>query len=266
RKNITVLDLEVQDRGTVEQILVQSGFDGEVHYIMNDVKETPEETLSRFTKRMLDKNPDVAMIDSIGGYRPNAELEGEIGDRNVGQKALEMGQFSGRLIRGLQLSGDKPNAVFMTNHLHPKIGFMALGNTTTGGETKKYLSTVRIALSQHFMNKSAVAFGTSWLIKGKVDNNRFGYSGREFYLYMIGGEGVHTGLTAMWDCILYGYADLSSKAVKESTTVTMDGVPYGKLGTIIRDRNSEPERFNQFINVLKSQGLQSTETEEKDEE
>lgn len=268
-KNCTVLDLEIQERSTVEQILTGSGFDKELFYIMVHADESPEQTLGRFTDKMFQKNPDVALMDSIGAYQPNAVLEGDIGDRNVGQKALEMGQLSARLMRVLQLA-DKPNTIFMTNHVHPKIGFMALGNTTTGGETKKYLSHLRVSLSQAYSNKSPVHFGHSWLVKGKIENNRFGYSGREFHVFFVGGEGVHQGLTAMWECILYGFADVSSKKLQDSTTVTMDGQPFGKLSTIFRDRNSEPEKFIPFINRLKSEELnqvsESENVEEKEDE
>lgn len=264
-KNCTVLDLEIQERNTVEQILTKAGFDKELYYIMTRQNESPEETLGRFTDKMFEKNPDVALLDSIGAYQPNAVLEGDIGDRNVGQKALEMGQLAARLMRGLQLA-DKPNSIFMTNHVHPKIGYMAMGNTTTGGETKKYLSHLRVNLSQAFINKSVVHFGSSWLVKGRIENNRFGYSNKDFYVFFVGGEGVHIGLTAMWECIAYGLANLSSKKVQDSTTVTMDGQSFGKMSTIFRDRDNEPERFIPFINRLKAETLNSSSDEDIEEE
>ena len=251
-KQITIVDFEIQERNTIEQMLKGVGYSGEVFYIMNKDKERPEDTLGRFTDRMFEKNPDVALVDSLGGYRPNAELEGKIGDRNVGQKALEIGQLSGRLIRGLQLA-DKPNSIFMTNHMHPNIGSMVQGHTTSGGETKKYLSHVRMALKRCFLGKKVAKFDGSWLIQGHVDSNRFGFSGRDFYAYLVEGEGIHLGLTAMWECIIKEYAELSSKSFTEGTTVSMDSKSYGKLGTILRDRNTEPELFVPFLNRMKAE-------------
>lgn len=212
---------------------------------------------------MFEKNPDISLIDSLGGYRPNAELEGDIGDRNVGQKALEIGQLSGRLIRGLQLA-DNPNSIIMTNHVHPTIGAMIQGNVTSGGETKKYLSHIRISLKRCFFGKKVADFGESWLVEGHIDSNRFGYSKRDFYAYMVGGEGVHLGLTAMWECLAYGYADLSSQSYTESTTVSMDGKSYGKISKILRDRHNEPELFTPFQNKLLAQEL--TQSHEDTEE
>lgn len=262
-KNVTVLDLEIQDRGTVEQILAKNGFDGDLHYIMNKGEERPEDTLGRFTDRMIEKNPDVAMVDSLGAYYPNATLEGDIGDRNVGQKAFEIGQFSARLIRALQLA-DKPNSIMMTNHQHPTFGSMIAGHETSGGVTKKFLSHVRIDLKRAFLDKSVVDFGNSWLVTGRVDNNRFGYSKREFHVYIVGGEGIHIGLSAMWDCIVAGWATLSSKKPTLATTVSMDGESFGKMEIILRDRNSEPQKFVPFLNKIKEMdGMTQSQDEEE---
>lgn len=265
-KNISILDLEIQERTTVEQILSKSGFDGELHYIMATGEETPEETLGRFTDRMIEKNPDVAVVDSLGAYYPNATFEGEIGDRNVGQKAFEIGQFAARLMRALQISKDVPNAIFMTNHQHPTFGSMVGGQETSGGVTKKFLSHVRIELKRAYLGQSVVDLGGSWLVKGRVENNRFGFSRREFYVYLVGGEGIHVGLSAMWDCIIKGEATLSSKKPTDATTVSMDGQSFGKLGILVRDRNSEPQKFVPFINKLKEIGLTQSQLEEDEED
>lgn len=265
-KNFSILDLEIQNRETIERVLGNSGFDGEVFYIMNNGNETPEETLGRFTDRMHEKNPDVAVVDSLGAFYPNATLEGEIGDRNVGQKAFEIGQFSFRLIRALSICGENPNAIFMTNHQHPTFGSMIAGTETSGGVTKKFLSHVRIDLKRFFLDKSVVDFGESRLIKGRIDNNRFGYSHREFQVYLVDGEGIHLGLSAMWDCIVAGYAELSSKKPTDGTTVSMDGQSFGKLGILVRDRNSEPQKFVPFINKLKEMSLTQSQLEEDEEE
>lgn len=264
-KNITFLDLEIQNRETIEKILANSGFDGEVHYITSQKDETPEETLERFTDRMFVADPDVGMVDSLGAFYPNSTLEGDIGDRNVGQKAFEIGQFCFRLIRALQIA-KTPTAVAMTNHQHPTFGSMIAGQETSGGVTKKFLSHVRIDLKRAFLGTSVVDFGTSWLIKGRIDNNRFGYQKREFHVFMVGGEGVHLGLSAMWDCVVAGHAELSSKKPTEATTVSMDGQSFGKLGILLRDRNTEPQKFLPFINKLKEMQNETQSLEDDEEE
>lgn len=270
-KGISVLDFEIQNRDTVSGILERSGFDAGVHYIQNQPKERPEDTVERFVDRMFDKsegksgeyrynNPDVGLMDSIGGFHPAAEVEGKIGDANMGRKAFEMGQISRRYIRALSLA-KQPGTIIMTNHEHPNFQAIGFGNTTvtSGGESKKYMSQVRIRLVDAFIKKESmkdaafsggVKFDGSWLIKGKVNENRFGMSDQDFYVFMIGGEGMHQGLTAMFECLIYGLASSSAKALKESAAISLDGVSYGKLGKIIRDRDNID--FTPFTNALKA--------------
>lgn len=267
-KGVTILDFEGQANDTVSGILEGTGFDGEVHFIRNKGNERPEDTVERFCDRMFDlqkkektyENPDVGLMDSIGAFRPMAELEGKIGDANMGLKAREMGQISSRFLRSLQLS-KSPGTIWMTNHEHPNmsIGFGNPLPITSGGETKKYLSQIRIRLTDAYVKKETlksaafsgqVKFDGSWLIEGKVNENRFGISDQKFYVYMVGGQGIHAGLTSVIECLIYGYAESSAQALKESATITLDGKSYGKIGKMIRDRNTDPEIFIPFRNAL----------------
>jgi RecA/RadA recombinase len=271
KKSITILDFEIQNRHTVEGILTNAGYSGDVNYIQNVGKERSEETLARFTDAMFDKqgktmtyaNPDIGILDSLGGFRPTAELEGDIGDANMGLKPRELGQLTGRLIRALQLA-EKPNTIFMTNHLHPNIGFLKFGSSTTGGETRKYLSHVRIDMKKGLFAKSFVDFGEHWLVKGKIDNNRFGFSQTDFQLYIIGGQGVHVGLSAVWDCIAYGLAFPSTQKFTETTTISLDGKSFGKFGAMVEKRNKDKEFFTPFINKLQAEGLTQSQEFEDD--
>jgi len=262
-KGITILDFEGQENATVEGILSNTKYDGEVCFIRNQGEERPEDTVERFCDRMFDlqgknktyENPDVGLMDSIGGFRPMAELEGKIGDANMGTKAREMGQISSRFIRSLQLS-QSPGTIFMTNHEHPNmsIGFGNPAPITSGGETKKYLSQIRIRLTDCYLKKSSTKFDGAWLMEGKVNDNRFGISDERFYAFMVGGEGVHKGLTAMFECLVYDYAESSAQSLRDSTTITLDGKSYGKIGRIIRDRKDD-EMFVPFLNALKANAI-----------
>lgn len=280
-KGISILDLEIQERDTVSNILDNTGYDGEVHYVQQQDQERPEDTVERFCDRMFDlqgknkthENPDVGLMDSIGAYHPAAEMEGKIGDANMGIKAREMGQISRRFIRSLQLA-ESPHTIIMTNHEHPNMSIGFGAPITAGGETKKYLSQIRIRLTDAYVKKETlktaafsgqVKLDGSWLIEGKVNENRFGISDQKFYVYMVGGEGIHEGLTAIMECLLYGYAESSAQSIKESATISLDGKSYGKWGQIIRKRHDDPEMFIPFINRLKVQDVE-VEEETEDEE
>lgn len=275
-KGVSVLDFEIQHRDTVIGILENAGFDGEVHYIQQQPKERSEDTVERFCDRMFGLNgkthvnPDVGLMDSIGGFYPTAELEGKIGDANMGKKPFEMGQISRRFIRSLQLA-ENPHTIIMTNHEHPNFQSIGFNNApiTSGGESKKYMSQIRIRLSDAYIKKEtykdsafsgSVKFDGSWLVEGKVNENRFGMSDQKFWCYLVGGEGIHAGLTAMIECLIFGLAESSAKSLTETSTISIDGASMGKLGKIIRDRKDE-EIFVPFRNALKAQSNDTESTE-----
>jgi RecA/RadA recombinase len=260
-KNITLLDWEGQSRETIEGILEAQKFLGNVNYMLNKGSETTEDTLERFVEAIMDENQNVALMDSIGAFRPTALMEGKIGDSNMGVFAREMGQFANKLTHA-SLRWDEPGVVFLTNHVHPTIGSMVQGQTTSGGEKKKYLAHVRIDLKRAYIGNSPVNFGESYLLRGKVDSNRFGFSGKEFYVFIVGGEGIHVGLTAVWDCVIAGHATLSAKSIKDSVVVSMDGQSYGKFRSIFAQRDNS-EFFVPFINRLRENDTVSLDESDK---
>lgn len=268
-KDIVLLDWEGQNRETVESLLAQAGFEGTVDYVLNLPKETSEETVSRFIKKLYEDNQPVALVDSVGAFRPTANMEGDLSDANMGAFARETGRYHDWMVAALQRATNK-GVIFTTNHLHPKIGFRVTGQDTAGGVKHTYLSHIRIDLKRAFMkNKdgseggTTLDFGESWLINGHIDSSRVGFSKRDFYVYMIAGEGIHLGLTAVWDCIMQGKAEVSAKKITDAVTITMDGQNFGKLRTLIHSRN-EKEMFVPFLNKLKELDTVSDDEEEEE--
>ncbi len=85
---------------------------------------------------------DVVVIDSVAALVPRAEIEGDMGDAQVGLQARLMSQAL-RKLTGV-VSKSRTSLVFI-NQLRVKIGVM-FGNpeTTTGGRALKFYSSVRI--------------------------------------------------------------------------------------------------------------------------
>jgi recombination protein RecA len=85
---------------------------------------------------------DVIVIDSVAALVPRAELEGEIGDTQVGLQARLMSKAM-RKLTGV-VSKTKTSVVFI-NQLREKIGIM-FGNpeVTPGGRALKFYSSVRL--------------------------------------------------------------------------------------------------------------------------
>jgi recombination protein RecA len=84
----------------------------------------------------------VIVVDSVAALVPKAELEGEIGDPQMGIQARMMGQAMRKLAG--EISKTKTVVIFI-NQLRMKIGVM-FGNpeTTTGGNALKFYATVRL--------------------------------------------------------------------------------------------------------------------------
>jgi recombination protein RecA len=85
---------------------------------------------------------DVIVIDSVAALVPRTELEGDMGDAQMGLQARLMSQAL-RKLAGI-VAKSKTSLVFI-NQVREKIGVM-FGNpeTTTGGRALKFYSSVRI--------------------------------------------------------------------------------------------------------------------------
>ncbi len=85
---------------------------------------------------------DVVVIDSVAALVPQAEIEGEMGDQQMGLQARLMSKAL-RKITGA-VSKSKTCTIFI-NQIRVKIGMM-FGNpeTTTGGRALKFYSSVRM--------------------------------------------------------------------------------------------------------------------------
>lgn len=85
---------------------------------------------------------DILVVDSVAALTPKKEIEGDMGDNNVGLQARLMSQA----LRKLTSSVSKTNTTcIFINQLREKIGVM-FGNpeTTTGGNALKFYSSVRL--------------------------------------------------------------------------------------------------------------------------
>jgi recombination protein RecA len=85
---------------------------------------------------------DILVIDSVAALTPKAEIEGEMGDSQMGLQARLMS----KALRKLTGSINKANTtVIFINQLREKIGVM-FGNpeTTTGGNALKFYASVRV--------------------------------------------------------------------------------------------------------------------------
>lgn len=85
---------------------------------------------------------DILVVDSVAALTPKKEIEGDMGDNNVGLQARLMSQALRKLTS--TISKTNTTCIFI-NQLREKIGIM-FGNpeTTTGGNALKFYASVRL--------------------------------------------------------------------------------------------------------------------------
>ncbi len=85
---------------------------------------------------------DVVVIDSVAALTPRAEIEGEMGEPQMGLQARLMSQALRKLAANIKRSN---TMVIFINQIRMKIGVM-FGNpeTTTGGNALKFYASVRL--------------------------------------------------------------------------------------------------------------------------
>jgi len=112
---------------------------------------------------------DIIVIDSVAALTPKAEIEGEMGDAQMGLQARLMSQALRKLTANISRSGA---CCIFINQLRQKIGvFFGNPETTTGGNALKFYCSIRIDIRKTQQIKNGTDI-TGNRVKVKVVKNK----------------------------------------------------------------------------------------------
>jgi recombination protein RecA len=138
--------------------------------------DTGEQALEIVETLVRSNAVDVIVVDSVAALIPKAEIEGEMGDAQMGSQARLMSQAMRKLTAAVSKS--KALVIFI-NQIRMKIGIM-FGNpeTTTGGNALKFYSSVRVDIRRvNAIKEGDVAIGNH--VRAKVVKNKIAPPFRE---------------------------------------------------------------------------------------
>lgn len=257
-KDILYAPIEPIDRDLLSDILDSVSFGGKCHIIAGD---TDEDIVDNYCVELGKDGVVGGVFDSLTAISPIAEMESSSAEANMGRRARLAGVLARKLIH-LNRIRTSPYMSILISHVSTSMSMTPTntGSSTTGGEAKKNLSKVRIKMRKLPEPAMTELDDNAYVIEGTVEKFNFGKDRRKFYCVVLGGKGIHVGLSAVYDCKMLKLASFGR-------SVTLGKDKYKNIRELVRmAHDGETEYFQPFISALQNPSRVQTVGEPEDEE
>lgn len=192
----------------------------------------------------------VCVIDSVSALTPKKEIDGEMGDANMGLQARMMSQA----MRKINATAKKNNVcLIFINQLRDKIGVMfGSPETTTGGNALKFYASIRIDVRRSVTTENSIVEDgeiVGNIIRFKVVKNKVAPPFKKSEIDIIYGKGFDKIGELIILADKYLEKDIFKKWGKQ---ITYNGNKY-ELSEFLELLNSNDELKQELEQLIKKQ-------------